>query len=381
MTELAELVRAELTTLADTGTPSTDLADRAVAAGIRRSRRRYATMGGAAVAAVAAVALAATQVLVPQTRQPDPRPAAPEPRNVVFATFTDGAVTVLDPSTGAYRTPQVSLVMHPSDDLRYAPVLPVVPEDTPNTSALNRRAGRYDTVTGDIRWFDLPRRWSAPPTISPDGRYLAAPVVTAASTGIVVVDTTDGTIGEFDVSADTVAALDVIVGTVSLDGNPPKVQPRGYPDIPLTWRPDSRHVLFGTAVVDLTGRRTGTLPMPDAWLIAPRPNGAGTLFVPKDRLDSLGLTDAGGTVEAGATLDWTCGNQAPTVCPSVFFNGFLGWRGDRQIVVMSPDGPGGIDAVDVRTGTRTRVTTHDARRVLVTPADRLAPAVRDAVSF
>jgi hypothetical protein len=378
MTELAELIRSELRTLADTGTPSTDLADRAVAAGIRRARARYATAGGAVLTAVTAVALVATQVVAPQS---DTGPAAPEPRNVVFATFQGGAVSVLDPSTGGYRSPEVSHVMHPSDDLRYAPVLPVVPAGEPTGSALNRRAGRYDTVTGDIRWFDLPRRWSAPPTISPDGRYLAAPVINTASTGVVVVDTTDGTSREFDVSAETVTPLNALSNITGIDRTSPRIQPRRIADVPLTWRPDSRHILVGAAIVDLTGRQVGRLPMPDAWLIAPRPNGDGALFVPKDALGSLRLSDAAGTVEAGAKIDWACGQQTPTVCPTILFDGFLGWRGDRQIVMASPDGLGGIDAVDVRTGAHTRVTTYDATRVLVAPADALSPAVRDAVSF
>ena len=295
--------------------------------------------------------------------------------------FREGGTSILDPSTGRYRTSEVSLVMDPSADLRYAPVLPVIPEmSDPSSSPLVRRAGRYDTVTGDIRWFDLPRRWTAPPTISPDGRYLAAPIIRGTATGIVVVDTTDGTVEEFDIAPDALAALDVVVGNVSFDRDPPDIRPRGFPDIPLGWLPDSRHVLFGSAILDLTGRRTGTLPVPDGWLIAPRPNG-GALFVSKDALDTLKLTDATGKVETGATLDWTCGTEPPTVCPRAFFSGFLGWRGDRQILMNSPDGQNGIDAVDVRTGTRTRVTTYDAIRVLVAPADSLSPSVREAIAF
>ena len=34
-----------------------------------------------------------------------------------------------------------------------------------------------------------------------------------------------------------------------------------------------------------------------------------------------------------------------------------------------------------RTGQRARVSTYDARSVIVVPADSLSPSVRDAVSF
>jgi hypothetical protein len=52
------------------------------------------------------------------------------------------------------------------------------------------------------------------------------------------------------------------------------------------------------------------------------------------------------------------------------------------MLVKSPEDPGrAIDAVDIRTGQRTRVSKYDAARVIVAPADSLPPAVRDAVSF
>jgi len=184
MTDLTGLVRSELTTLADSGPPPADLADRAVTAGVRRRRWRRAA-AGTAVAAAVAVTVAATQVLAPPPpRATDPRPAAVEARTVVFAKFRDGSgVEILDPATGAYRTVAVSVVLEPSADLRYAPVVP--PGD-----AGGNRIGRYDTTSGEIRWFDPPLRWASPPTISPDGRYLAAPVydTRSASWGAMVVD-------------------------------------------------------------------------------------------------------------------------------------------------------------------------------------------------
>ncbi|GIJ63926.1 hypothetical protein [Virgisporangium aurantiacum] len=389
MTDLTDLVRSELTTLADSGPVPTDLADRAVTAGVRRRRWRRVATAGTAVAAAVAVTLVATQFIASKPLpSPDPRPAAPEARNVVFARFR-GAQTaeILNPTTGGYRTVSVLVVMEPSADLRYAPV---VPPDSPDgtedaTPTVDKRIGRYDTTTGEIRWYDAPYRWAAPPSISPDGRYLVAPVwnAGAGAWAVMVVDAETGDARVSNLAPETVDARNALAGGLSYDeAGVMTVSPRYSLDIVIPWLPDSRHVLIGTAIVDLDGRRTGTVPIRDEWLIAQRPNGAGALVVPRDALDTYVLTDPSGADVYRRRVDRPCTGTNPTACSLLVFGGFLGWRGPNHMLVKSPEDPGrGIDAIDVRTGERTRLTTYDAVRVIVAPADALSPPVRDAVSF
>jgi hypothetical protein len=385
MTDLTGLVRSELTTLAHSGPPPTDLADRAVTAGVRRRRWRHTATAGTAVAAAVAVTLAATQF--PAPRSTDPQPAAAEARNAVFAKFNGELVEILNPTTGDYRTVAVSVVMEPSVDLRYAPVIPPVAKDGRGngTVTVDKRIGRYDTTTGEIRWYDPPLRWAAPPTISPDGRYLAAPVYNpeTADWGAMVVDAETADAQVLNLAAETVAAKNVLVGGLSYDeAGALTVNPHHALDVVIAWLPDSRHFLIGNAIVDLAGHQTGTVPIPDAWLIAPRPNGEGMLVVPKDALDTYILTNASGRDAHRRPVDWACTGRNPTTCSQLVFGGFLGWRGTDHMLVKSPEDPGrGIDAIDIRTGHRTRVSTHDAARVIVVPADNLLPGVRDAISF
>jgi hypothetical protein len=352
---------------------------------VRRRRWRRAATATTAVAAAVAVTLTVTQFLGPlASRSTDPRPAAAEARNAVFARFNgEQGVEILNATTGEYRTAAVSLVMEPSADLRYAPVIPSEADDV--TVPGRKRIGRYDTTTGEIRWYDPPLRWAAPPSISPDGRYLAAPVFNAATAAwaVMVVDAETADAQVLNLTPDTVAARNVLPRGLSYDeAGAVTVNPPLALDIVLAWRPDSRHFLIGNAIVDLTGRRTGTVPIPDAWLVAPRPNGEGMLVVPKDALDTYILTDASGRNAHRRPVDWACAGTNPTECSQLVFGGFLGWRGAHHILVKSPEDPGrGIDAIDIRTGQRTRVSTHDAARVIVVPADNLPPGVRDAVSF
>lgn len=380
---LIGLVRTEITAFVDAPGPPADLADRAVAAGAQRVRGRCAVAGGA-LAAAAAVALVTVRLMtVAGSSAPPATEATPTTtiaaRNVVFATVTDdGGVTVLNPATGKYRVADVGVVMNGSADLRLASAVPRQLADSPPG---DKRIGTYDTVTGETRWFDAPQRWSTPPTISPDGRYLAAPYINPAPTpanGLIIVDTRDGSATAVGVSAEVAAANDVFVGNADLGRTPPTLRPRGYFDPVLRWLPDSRHVLIGNAVVDLTGRQTATLPIRSAWLVAPREDGAGLLVVPKDALNTYLLTDAAGTTVERGRL---CGDDLPAACPRLYFDSFLGWRGDRHIVIRSPDGGGGLDAVDLRTGKRERVGAYDATRVVVEPAHGLSPAVRDTASF
>jgi hypothetical protein len=382
MTDLTDLVRSELTMLADSGPVPTDLADRAVTAGVRRRRWRRAATAGTAVAAAVAVTLAATRFLAPEPA-PDPRPAAPEPRNVVFARVTGAqSAEILNPATGEYRTVSVLVVTGPSADLRYAAVVPPQPS---GGTGVDKRIGRYDATTGEIRWYDAPHRWAAPPTISPDGRYLVAPVWNTATNAwaMMVVDAESGEIRVSNLAPDTVDAKNALPGGLSYDeAGAMTVSPQYALDIVIPWLSDSRHVLIGTAIVDLDGRRTGAVPVRDGWLIAARPDGVGALVVPRDALDTYVLTDASGGDAYRRRVDWPCGGTNPTQCSLLVFGGFLGWRGPNHMLIKSPEDPGhGIDAIDVRTGERTRLTTYAAARVVVAPADALPPPVRDAISF
>jgi hypothetical protein len=208
MTDLTALVRSELTELADASQPSADLADRAVTAGIRRRLWRRAATAAAGAAAVLAVTLAATQVFAPQA--PQPRPAAADPRNAVYATDRNGLTArVLDPTTGAYRTIGVDVISAPATDLRHAAVTPPRVSDgrgNPIDFPPNR-VGRYDATTGDIRWYDVPLGVGVP-AISPDGRYIAAPDY-APATRIVLVDTQSGAVQVLSPGAETLAAAGV----------------------------------------------------------------------------------------------------------------------------------------------------------------------------
>jgi hypothetical protein len=389
MTDLTDLVRSELTTLADSGPVPTDIADRAVTAGVRRRRWRRVATAGTAVAAAVAVTLAAILFLEQKPLpSPDPRPADPEARNVVFARIKGAQMAeILNPTTGEYRTVSVLVVMEPSADLRYAPVVPPVPTDDKGngTHPVDKRIGRYDTTTGEIRWYDAPQRWAAPPTISPDGRYLIAPVWNAGAKAwaVMVVDAETGEARVSNLAPETVEAKNALPGGLSYDeAGAMTVEAKYALDIVIPWLPDSRHVLIGTAIVDLDGQRTGTVPIRDGWLIAPRPNGVGALVVPRDALDTYVLTDASGGDAYRRRVDWSCTGTNPTACSQLVFGSFLGWRGPNHMLVKSPEDPGhGIDAIDVRTGQRTRLTTYDAARVIVAPADALSPPVRDAVSF
>lgn len=388
MTDLTGLIRSELTELADAGPPPADLPDRAVAAGVRRRRWRRAATGGVAVAATVAGTLTATHLFAPQA----PHPAAPEPRNAVYASYQGGQVRrVLDPATGEYRTIDVGSISAPSTDLRYAAVTPSRVSDGQGIGHPPERVGRYDATTGDIRWYGVPFGVGSP-AISPDGRYIVTAegqVAAAPANRILLVDTRNGAVRVFDPGPEILAAAGVQWASADMLQNPPKLQPATDLRRGVVWRPDSRHFLVGNAIIDLTGRRTGTVPMPDrTWLIAPRPDGEGLLVVPDDALDTFALTDASGRISNRVRVTWpSCteklGPPDQVICPRTWSEGFLGWRGDRHLLVPTSqlDPYGGIDAVDVRTGERTTVTTIHGFDVVIVPADHLPPRVRDAVAF
>lgn len=382
MTDLVDQVRAEFADTTGSGRPSADLADRALAAGLRRRLGRRLAVGSAAVAVAVSVTLAAAQVLAPQA--PDPRPAGADARNAVYATQDRNETwKVLDPATGRYRTMRAEYLTEPTTDLRYAAVgRPRVGDDGSPLDFPTKQIGRYEATTGNIRWYDTPM-----PTglgrISPDGRHIAVTEHGAAGEVVdklMIVDTRSGAVEVLTMTPDILASAKVRFAGA-----------RG-PDLVrgVLWRPDSRSFLVGSAVVDLTGHRVAEVAMPgDAWLVAARPAGDGLLIVPNDAPDSFAVTDAAGRSGTPFRVTWpTCLARPaterwnPALCPTTRGEGFLGWRGEGHILVPSePDWRNTIDAVDVRTGERTVVARFDGEWVVVVPADTLPPQVRDAVAF
>jgi hypothetical protein len=228
--------------------------------------------------------------------------------------------------------------------------------------------------------------------ISPDGRHAAAPLIpwvngVAAPAEIILIDLDSGATRLLDLDPAT-AAVAVTVqsavvksdGTATLGSDPHSVD--------IDWHPDSRHLMVGNAIVDLAGRRTGTVPMPSrSWMIALRPGGAGLLVVPDDAHDTYEATSSSGSVDHRVTIRWECSDGRTTErsepCPTTWRDGFLGWRGPDRILIASGEQPygHGIDAVDLRTGRRTAVHRDDQRIIMVVPADHLSARAREAVAF
>jgi hypothetical protein len=289
---------------------------------------------------------------------------------VVYATHArdDTQWRVLDPTTGRYRTVEVGTVSVPTTDLRYAAV---TEERTP--THMPKRLGRYDSTTGAIRWYDSPIPLYGGAAIAPDGRYAVAVGEDGTVFRLVIVDLTDGS------------------ATLA-----PK------PDIgPLAWLADSRHIEVGTAVIDLTGRPTATMPARSgSSIVAPRPDGSALLV--EAGTGRYALTDSHGRTESLAagpgcpplsgyptapitdfptrshvadpprssgTPSWPSpsgpGSPGPApsaACPVVTF---LGWRGPDRVLFgtfgygsVADDKHVYIEELDLRTGAQHTLTTY-----------------------
>jgi len=320
MTRLDELISDELTAIANSSPVPADLAERAIAGGRRRRRRIGATLAGA----VSAVGL--TLVLVGVSLSGGLAPAAPAKANALFAWYEavglgKPAWHVLDPDSGQFRVINVATVTAPTTDLRYAAVSAPFVTSVNAAVSPERRIGRYDTTTGDIRWYDIPVLLGTAPRISPDGRYAAAAADNPsdrpeeAFAKVVVLDLTTGRATVVDLGpADAAAAVYTINGL-----------PAGFhPGDGLTWRPDSRHLMVGNAIVDLAGRHTGILPLPPGnYMLSVRPDGAGALIKkarwPVSLQDAMNdppleVTDASGAVAYRVTLG-PCDPNATPVRP------------------------------------------------------------------
>jgi hypothetical protein len=431
MTRLDELISDELTAIANSSPVPADLAARAIAGGRRRRRRIGATLA----AAMAATGI--TLMLVGVSLSGGLAPAAPARANAIFAYFGDAGERqlrwhVLDPVTGQYRSPDVSTVTPPTTDLHYAAVsapwtIPIGDGVSPE-----RRIGRYDTTTGAIRWYDIPVLLGTAPRISPDGRYIVAAAQSAsdrpedAFARLIVVDLTSGEAKLVNLSpADAGAAV------YAPDGSP-----YGFaPGDGLTWRPDSRHVMVGTVTVDLSGNRTGALPLPrdgGGALVLPRAgwpfnehyalvDAAGVTtytaadqpcFIPVPRTVPPGMWESvepspgfdpsaeefnpspGPSSPAYKSYDpsapprtaWTTFTLSPVgqIC-GYDYGQFIGWRGPTTVLLVYNDS---IDAFDFATGARqtlravSRNTMLDGRQgIVVVPLDGLSDQARGRVAF
>ncbi|GAA4473796.1 hypothetical protein [Phytohabitans houttuyneae] len=420
MNSLPDLVRDSLTDLTDTAQMPSGIGERAMVAGRRRRRRRSALVAAAALVTGAALVVPFAVLSGGEA----PTPGASGPENVLFAVRHTEYLApspaesdvhrweVLDPETGRYRDVMVKMVSEPTVDLRYAAVLPKGDGDlVPN------KVGRYETTTGALRWYDIPFRPDFV-TISPDGRYLAArgwlDAVQAADIAVVDLDT--GQVRRFDTAQ------------LYATAEPPSGPDRTKPTLPrlgvamfdertpeIAWSPDSRHLVFGGAVTDLDGRRTGDLARPDETaIVSVHRGGAGNLIRTGFAATDYAVVDSAGAIRYGKIPgDWTCepntGKQLDR-CGKPWAV-FVSWRGEDQILVQTgPDPyartqigtappaheptvePATYIAVDLRTGHHEPVSVphfdgdgsdgdiaHSF--VVVISADELSPAVRDRVAF
>jgi len=418
MNSLPDLVRESLSDLTDTAAMPPGVGERAMVAGKRRRHRRAALAGIAAVAAVAAVVVPVAVL----ARGEPPTPATAGPQNALFAVRHTEFLArsakesdvhrweVLDPATGDYRDVLVKTVSDPTTDLRFAAVLAKGDGDlTPS------KVGRYETTTGAIRWYDIPVRPDFA-AISPDGRYAAArgwdDAVQAAD--IAVVDLETGQVRRFNTAH------------LYEPTEPPAGESGSRPAMPdalsmfdemtkeVGWAPDSRHLLFGSAVTDLDGRRTGKLPLPsDVRFVDVHRGGAGTLVRTGLAITDYAVVDDTGAIRYGtAAGDRTCPDPAGVRCGRPWA-AFLSWRGEDQILIQtSPDPYRGMaqvglpaptppagppaeatyEVVDLRTGHHEAIVppafdgdgsdgdiAHSF--VVVISAEGLSPSARDRLAF
>lgn len=441
MTDLPHLIRGELAELAGSRPLPAGFGDRVLAASRRRRRRRLVT--GVAALATVGVVLSAGLAFAPGGSSSADRAAA----NAIFAYLgSDGGTPgplrwhVLDPATGEYRIADVATVTAPSTTLRYAAVAPPWPGGVIGAGVSpEKKIGRYDTATGTIEWYDVHVTLGNEPRISPDGRYAVAAVENRsrpeeALRKLVLVDFDTGRVDLVNIDPATAAAS---MGTIT--AGPGFSWGVSHPGDGLNWHPDSRHLIIGNVIVDLAGRPTGTLPVPDnSLMVSVRPDGTGMLVeLPPHmtvRIRTYALTDLSGALTSQVTLSLcarikpappaipghprelpsptggasyadpsphTSSHPVPTgsgpatprpgptdeACWSSR-NEFLGWRGTGTILVGSGSAslPSTIDAVDLTTGEqRTVYRSHEfwmaKTQLVIVPAEHLSDQARRRVGF
>jgi len=391
MTRLIDRVRRDLSELADSHPVPDGLAERAMAAGYRRRRRRAALAGGVALVAAAAVVLPFAALAVDR---PSP-PSAGAGRNAVFAqqamptreqmnspdTVPPPAWRILDPRTGGYRTAAVGAVSMPSDDLRYAVVIPPVDD------AAQARIGRYETLSGKIRWYDAPPPAVDLPQISPDGSR-AGYWVHDPGTGeaeMALVDLRNGRVTPIDVPA---GLMPERTRVKTLRGRELTSYALLQSRDPFGWLLENDRLVVGGVILDLSGRRTGTVPLPEKSVpIAVRPGG-GTLVQPDGELGVYALIDTTGAV-TGRVPFRSCVTADNAMCVDDIPS-FHGWRGTDQILVRDLGNSSGrqaatiLDAIDLHTGERHTVYVKveaAVGRLVVIPADNLPGELAADISF
>jgi len=383
MSALPDLVRESIADFADTAAVPDGMAERALAAGEARRRRRTVLV---AVAAVVAAAAVATPYAVLRADQVAP-PGTADGRNAVFALHRGGAGDpketersgpdpeweILDPRTGQYRRVVAGMVSMPSADLRYAIVTSLFTDADP------RRIGRYDTRTGEIRWYTGPAPAVSTPQISPDGRHAAYWTDSHEGQGVAVVDLETGQVGRIRLERWRIVVDDDRVSDVWF-----------YPPLPHEWLLADDRVTLHDTVYDLSGKRIGTLPLPaDANPIAIRPGGEGALVQPGGKAETYAMADAAGAVTSQFKIALPTCRGASTDCPRPRPE-FVGWRGTDELLVWPgpgdydrPDTP--IEAVDIRTGERRTIHriggSPSVDRLVTMPADRLPREVRHRIGF
>jgi hypothetical protein len=391
MKALPDIVRDSLADLADTAAVPDGIADRALAAGERRRRRRTVLVAAAAVVVAAAVATPYAVLRADSTAPP----GLSGVRNAVFALHRGGIPThdgdpmavdrhwqVLDPATGEYREVEATHVSAPTADLRYAALLRRVPDPGPT------RLGRYDTASGETRWYDGPKPAHAPPQISPDGRHAAYWSISEKGTDLVIVDLTSGwTTAIANAGPPPVASAPRTT--------PPSAPPDGLPAATYTsgsmtsgWRLDDDRVTVAGAVYDLAGRQIGTLPVPDGThAVGVRPGDDGLVVQPDGQANVFALTDRRGAVIGQVTIPPACPEQVNCSRPKLQV---LGWRGANELVVWPGMGPSrrsqtAIEAVDLRAGELRTVHalagSPSVDGLVIMPADRLSREVRERIAF
>jgi len=281
MTRLQEMVRAELSAIADGARPPTGLADTAIAVGARRRRLRALAAGGAVLAVTLAVGIQFAHDRRASKNVFDDGPGV-DGSNVVYASTTNwlrGPWSILDTTNGGYRDVNVVSVSPPTTDLRYAVVL----------DAKQDRFGRYESSTGQITWFPAPFMLKLA-LISPDGRYLLGASYDPddmARQGIAIHEYLGG--------QHTFVVLDTRTGsTTTFEANQRDFLPASQAaNWAVTWLADSQHFAWGNVIFDLEGTVTKQLPIPEeSKQVAVRPNGDGLFVITYESHDTNPLSSA-----------------------------------------------------------------------------------------
>jgi hypothetical protein len=278
MTGLRELLEQ----VADGPAPPSPLSAAEVfSAGRRRLRRGRRMALGGAVAALALAGAGAAVVVPTATSGPSVH------LNVVYAFNYTGDVDIrgwqiLDPETGRYRSVNVSRVSPPTADLRYAAVAPPLSEKVGDEWLPAKKIGRYESATGNIRWYDIPVVPYYELSISPDGSRAA------------VVE--QGKLVGVNLASGTVKSVDLPDGIHEATGifNDP------------VWRPDGRHILVSNYIFDLDGRVVAVQQVPAGTQVrAPRPDRPGLLVRTSNRVEpQVGVTDERGRLVRRTADRW-----------------------------------------------------------------------------